>query len=223
MQNAIADFSRDQTLLKQRFAAVWDRNLKQSAVSKSGEVSELIINKHQELHRHYHNTRHLAFCLAQQSEARAQIANPDIVELALWFHDVIYVPNARDNEDKSAALFVEMARGQLPDNLILAIAEIIPATCHQKPPRTDDEAFVLDIDLASIGLPWEEFNRDNQALRAEAPRIHDNLYYEGKMAFLSTLLERKKIYYSEYFSKKYERNARDNIKRYLNTVSKIAN
>ena len=144
------------------------------------------------------------------------MANPDVVELALWFHDAVYVPNALDNEEKSAALFVEMAQGQLSDDMIQAIAEIIPATCHQKPPRTSEEAFVLDIDLASIGLPWEEFNRDNEALRAEAPRIHDNLYYEGKVAFLSALLERENIYYTDYFSAKFEQQARFNIKRYLN-------
>lgn len=216
MQNAIADFSEDEATLKQRFATVWDQNLKKSVVSRSAEVAGLIISKHQELHRHYHNTRHLAFCLSQLSEARGEMANPDVVELALWFHDAVYVPNALDNEEKSAALFVEMAQGQLSDDMIQAIAEIIPATCHQKPPRTSEEAFVLDIDLASIGLPWEEFNRDNEALRAEAPRIHDNLYYEGKVAFLSALLERENIYYTDYFSAKFEQQARFNIKRYLN-------
>lgn len=219
MGNAIADFSRDETLLKRRFAEVWDRNLRQSAVSKSGQVSEIIINRHQELHRHYHNTRHLAFCLSEHREAQAEMTSPDIIELALWFHDVVYVPNARDNEEKSAALFMEVARNQLSDKLIQSVAAIIPATCHQKPPRTVEEAYVLDIDLASLGLPWEEFNRDNQALRAEAPRIHDNLYYEGKVAFLSALLERDNIYYTDYFSNKYERNARNNINRYLESAA----
>lgn len=215
MENAVADFSRDEALLKKRFAAVWDRNLTHSAASRSAEVSELIINKHQELHRHYHNTRHLAFCLSEQSEARAEMSSPDIVELALWFHDVIYVPNAPDNEAKSAALFIELAGDQLPKSLVDAVSQIIPATCHLQAPRTDEEAFVLDIDLASIGLPWKEFNRDNEALRAEAPRVHDNLYYEGKAAFLSALLAREKIYFTDYFFDHYEKQARQNIEKYL--------
>ncbi|MDN0076394.1 hypothetical protein QU481_16085 [Crenobacter sp. SG2303] len=35
--------------------------------------------------------------------ARAVIHDPDAVELALWCHDVIYIPGAQDNERRSCA------------------------------------------------------------------------------------------------------------------------
>ncbi len=215
MKNLEIDFPESVDSLIERFKRVWNRNLIESENSTSDEVAKIIINKHQELHRHYHNTSHLTFCLSQHSLAKTKIPNPDIVELSLWFHDVIYIPSSPDNEQASAELFLKLSQGQLPDSMNKAIVNAIKASTHQTTPLTDDEAFVLDIDLASIGLPWEEFNRDNEALRAEAPRIHDNLYYEGKTAFLSTLLKRKRIYYTEYFFKNYEQQARNNIERYM--------
>ena len=216
MDKSALNLSEDVETLKHRFIEVWGRNLCAGSASKAIETAAIVINKHQEHHRHYHNTRHLSFCLAQQSQAQSAMDEPDIVELALWFHDAVYLPNASDNEAQSAALFAQLTRGQLSESLINSVSEIIPATNHQTAPESQSEAYVLDIDLASIGLPWEEFNRDNEALRAEVPRIHDNLYYEGKTAFLSTLLNREKIYYTKYFFDKYEQQARDNIKRYMN-------
>jgi len=209
--------SDDVETLRLRFTAIWDRNLDAERPSKATNVAEIVIDKHMEHHRHYHNTRHLSFCLSELDHAQSSIDEPDVVELSIWFHDAVYMPNASDNENQSAALFLQLARGQLPELLCRTVAGIIQATHHQQPPTTKNEACVLDIDLASIGLPWEDFNRDNEALRAEVPRIHDNLYYEGKSSFLTSLLARDKIYFTKYFYDRFESRARDNIKRYLNS------
>ena len=220
MGELASDFSGNTEALKQRFITVWDRNLVPGCLSQAVTAANVVINKHLEHHRHYHNTRHLLFCLAEHSQAASTMEEPDVVELALWFHDVIYIPDATDNERKSAELFLQLAEGQLPEPLKKPVSDIIQATCHKALPDTQNEAYVLDIDLASIGLPWEEFNRDNEALRAEVPRIHDNLYYEGKVSFLSSLLAREKIYCTPYFYDKYEAQARGNIEQFLLSTAK---
>lgn len=49
--------------------------------------------------------------------------NTDIVELAIWFHDVIYDPKRKDNEKLSAELFQEFAAAaQLVSRAVSCVA-----------------------------------------------------------------------------------------------------
>ena len=57
--------------------------------------------------RHYHTGGHIEHCLARFDEIRHLLEHPDAVELALWFHDVIYELGADDNERQSAAYFLD--------------------------------------------------------------------------------------------------------------------
>ena len=41
--------------------------------------------------RHYHNLVHLAEVLEAFDTLREESVHPDLVELAVWFHDVVYV------------------------------------------------------------------------------------------------------------------------------------
>src|SRR5690606_31119292 len=57
-----------------------------------------------ETHRHYHTTQHLMECLATFAELAGLADSPHAVELAIWFHDAIYLPMRSDNEERSAEL-----------------------------------------------------------------------------------------------------------------------
>src|SRR5262249_6559950 len=57
--------------------------------------------------RRYHNLAHLADCLRELDAARAEPGVADVAELALWYHDAVYEPRARDCEERSAALLGE--------------------------------------------------------------------------------------------------------------------
>lgn len=73
---------------------------------------------------------------------------------------------------------------------------------------------MLDIDLASVGLPWVHFFQDSKNLRAELSGISDKRFFAAKLAFLNDLLQRPRIYFTEFFFTKYEAQARENISRY---------
>ena len=68
--------------------------------------------------------------------AQYELNDPYAVALALWFHDVIYDPQAPDNELKSAELFEQLMAQDLSFDTLKKIKRWILAT--QKHALTDE-------------------------------------------------------------------------------------
>ncbi|HOW76078.1 MAG TPA: hypothetical protein P5102_15595 [Candidatus Competibacteraceae bacterium] len=201
-----------QNALKARFVALWARCLDSSEREGAGVLTRLV-NLYAEPHRHYHTLGHIRHCLNEFDRASAFMNHPDAVELALWFHDAIYVSGAKDNERRSADLFREYS-GRLADAIFQQrIDDLIMATTHSGLPRQHDEQFIVDIDLSSFGLPWEAFMRDGLRIRAEFPHVKDDDYYPGHLRFLRGLCNRPAFFFTDCFRQRYERTARENIRR----------
>src|SRR5688572_14197315 len=108
--------------------------------------------RYAETHRHYHTTQHIGECLAHFDGARAECTHEAEVELALWFHDAIYEPRAKDNEAQSAAWAVRvMQEAGLSQASAMRVHALIMKTCHDALPETVDEQVLVDIDLAILG------------------------------------------------------------------------
>jgi predicted metal-dependent HD superfamily phosphohydrolase len=82
-----------------RFAAVW-RDL--SLTGPASDLFEVLRGRHAEAHRAYHTAQHIDECMRHLDLVRGQCEQPAEIELALWFHDAVYVPGAADNERRSA-------------------------------------------------------------------------------------------------------------------------
>lgn len=197
-------------VLHDRFAALWQRCLIPGAASDAETIWAKLNRRYREPHRRYHNRNHLAHCLAELDLAGDRIKHPDQVEMAIWFHDVINEPGERDNELLSADYFREKASGVMDAGFINAVVDLILVTTHEHTPSDTDQQFICDIDLTSFGCPWECFLRDSAAVKAEFPGT-DTEYYRGKTAFLEGMLARPRIFLSEFFHDRYERQARENI------------
>ena len=68
-----------------------------------------LMEKYTEKHRYYHNMDHINSSLGHLDELSCSMENSYNIEVALWFHDVIYDPKKTDNEKMSA----EYAKGFL--------------------------------------------------------------------------------------------------------------
>src|SRR4051794_22476684 len=67
-------------------------------------VFDRLVAAYSEPHRHYHNLEHIAEMLRVVDRLSKFAADPDAVRLAVWFHDAVYDPRAKDNEKLSAIL-----------------------------------------------------------------------------------------------------------------------
>ncbi|UEP46615.1 hypothetical protein [Burkholderia sp. B21-005] len=159
--------------------------------------------------RHYHTLVHVRRCLRHLDLARGAIPEPEAVELALWFHDVIFVPGAQDNEQRSADWFRRQADGRI--RACDPVCAMILATTHAGPAAEPDTCFVCDIDLAVLGASRSRFREDGRRLRAERPDLDDRAYDRLERAILRGLLERPRIYLTDFFYTRCEARARGNL------------
>ena len=199
---------------KARFTALWARSL-----SDKSAAAETVYGRLRELygepHRHYHTLNHIRHCLREFDQAAALMGDPDAVEMALWFHDVIYQPGARDNEWRSAELFRQWSEGRADRAFQQRVQDLVMATTHRESPGQGDAGFVVDIDLSSFGLPWEACERDGRLIRAEFAGIADDQYYPGHLRFLRALQCRPNFFCTEFFQQRYEPVARENLARII--------
>ena len=183
----------------------------------AGRIFDEISRRYGEPHRRYHTPRHIRHCLEQFDLAADLLDDRDAVELALWFHDVVWEAQAApaSNEQRSADLFVERLGGALDERFRDTVYRLVMVTVYPSEPATSDEGYMTDIDLSSFGLPWEEFRRDSQAVRDELPHLTDEEFFPKQHGFLRMLLGRERFFVTDFFAGRYERTARDNIERLL--------
>jgi predicted metal-dependent HD superfamily phosphohydrolase len=160
--------------------------------------------------RHYHTLTHLEDCLREFDAARELAVRPAEVELALWFHDVVYRSWRRDNERQSAALADELLRAA-PVEVVQRIRQMILDTRHQDEELAGDTALVADVDLSILGQRPESYALFAAAIRREYWWVPRARYQAGRAALLRGFLARSAIYQHDAFYQRYEQQARANI------------
>ena len=193
--------------MRTRFLALWSRS---GGTSPEG-VYAALLSRYGEPARHYHTLQHVRRCMRDLDWARDAIpdADVDVVELALWCHDVIYTPGASDNEQRSAEWFRLWAGNGIA--AVERVTSLILDTSHTSPPSDAAGCFAVDIDLAVLGYPRAWFCLDAVHLRAERPDLDEMTYDSAERAFLGTLLARPRIYLTAPFLARYEARARRNL------------
>ena len=163
-------------------------------------------------HRHYHNFSHIADCLAEFDSAKDLARQTDAVELAIWFHDAIYDTRAQDNEEKSA----ELARRYIADaggdaEFCSSVAALVLATKAHDSSMHPDAPLLVDVDLSILGQPSERFRTYEAQIRREYEWVPDKIFSEKRAEILGRFLARQRIYSTEPFFAKYEKQARANL------------
>lgn len=202
--------------LRDRFCRLWHAHGGRDA----GPVFDGLVAHYAEPQRQYHTLAHIRRCLRTLDHYRASVPQPGFVELALWCHDVIYRPAARDNEARSADWWQARAGGFAASTVGL-VADAILATTHRQPPAGAVAAWTVDIDLAGLALSPASFARDGRRLRAERPELGEAEYAAGERAFLSALLARPRLYFTAALHADAEAQARANLQRRLRTLARL--
>lgn len=175
--------------------------------------------------RFYHTWDHVLDCV---EKLRGFPEAGRVPFLALLFHDAVYVAGRKDNEERSAALAVEVLRrdARLEAGELRAIEHMILATRDHRlaPVNTDAAALVLDIDMSILGAAPAIYGRYAEGVRAEyVPAAASAAQFAvGRMAFLSRLLGPQPIFHTAQAFERWERAARENIAGELTELRKAS-
>lgn len=166
--------------------------------------------------RAYHNLDHIGQCLEVYDSVRGLAEGRDEVEFALWLHDCVFFAERSDNEERSAdaAAMIAGLLGCTPE-FTSRVRELIAVTRHHEEPPRGDPALVADIDLSILGQPWEVYDRYRRAIHDEYDWAGEELFRQGRTAFLERMLSKSSIYSTRYFRQELEQGARDNMEREL--------
>ena len=177
-----------------------------------------ICRSYHENNRYYHNLYHIADCLKLLDQYPDAVEDCSAVELAIWFHDVIYDPKQTDNEEQSAVWGGEqMGRWLLDCTLIETVQKLIRITDHKQTYRGGDAALIQDIDLEILGCDPVRYQDYSCAIRQEYDCYPDAIYKVGRRQVLESFLSREKIFQTDYYYSLFEAKARKNILNELNT------
>jgi predicted metal-dependent HD superfamily phosphohydrolase len=160
--------------------------------------------------------RHLIECFDFYDSLPELIGKSINVETALWFHDFIYEPLKRDNEEQS---IIRMRR-YLFGYSNYAIENLILATRHNEELKYPPGQLIADVDLWILASPWERFSKYEAQVRQEFRFIIDEKFKEGRIAFLNKLLARDQIYYTPEIKVMLEDKARTNLARSIFNLGK---
>ena len=178
--------------------------------------------------RAYHNGHHLDALLRHFQSIKPLLLSTEAVELAIYYHDIVYDPQSSDNEWESMAQMVADLAGTMEAEIIRDAAVMIEATVrHELPEEADpavisDCAYFLDMDLSILGAANEDFDAYEAGIRQEYDFVPEQQYCSARGQILERFLNRRRLYFTDYFSSRYEARARLNVMRSLASLNSLA-
>ncbi|WP_250433465.1 HD domain-containing protein [Hanstruepera flava] len=168
--------------------------------------------------RHYHNLKHIYNMLIQSEKIKNLIEDFEMLQFSIWYHDIVYRPTRKDNEEKSALSAKNSLRKfSFDEKRIECVNDLIISTKKHELIlyENNDNAYMLDLDLSILGTDWDVYKKYVENIRKEYKIYPNFMYNPGRKKVLQQFLNREALYFSEEFSIKYENQARENIEREL--------
>ncbi|TXG86306.1 MAG: hypothetical protein E6R13_00725 [Spirochaetes bacterium] len=105
--------------------------------------------------RFYHNMEHLDEVLCEVEKFKDLHTDEEyqILVMTAIYHDIIYDPKAKDNEEKSAEM-VKVCSGE--EHILKQVQELILFTKYQRNPETELEDTFMCCDMAIFEKPFEQ-------------------------------------------------------------------
>lgn len=195
----------------------WTRALEGSRPAGAPDptpYADNLLTRWQEPQRRYHTLTHLTAVLDHIDVLEEYADAPDLVRLAAWFHDAVYLPDRSENEERSARL----AERALPEAGVSSpgtaeVARLVRLTVGHAPTDDDRNGQVLcDADLAVLASAPPAYADYAAAVREEYAFVPDEAFRTGRAAILRQLLDLPRLFRTPYGQREWEERARENLR-----------
>lgn len=197
----------------------WQILMQTLSLPENRDTYERLIAAYGETHRAYHTLAHIDACLRHLDKVQAIANSPAEIELAFWFHDAVYKPFSKTNEDDSAdwaeAFLLENG---VPESRADTVHHLIMLTKDHQAPQTPDGELMLDIDLSILGAPDDVYDQFEKDVRFEYRRVPSFLYRKKRKEILAGFLVRDRLYHTDYFHDQRDAQARRNLARAIGAL-----
>ena len=200
--------------LKQNWITLFSRFTEDTVLLESSWKA--IENHYTHKNRAYHNLAHLSNMFGEAKKWEAHIADYEVLQFTIWFHDIVYNSLKKDNELKSALFAKEiLEQTSLEKERIEQCYQQILLTINHQPAISAslDDRFLVDFDLEILSKDWESYKIYSQQVRKEYWMYPFVLYKNGRKKAMRHFLERDSIYQTPFYQKEKEAQARKNIER----------
>lgn len=170
--------------------------------------------------RYYHNLQHIQNMYSELELCKHLISDWDTILFSLFYHDIIYISTAKDNEEQSAEIAIKNLN--LIDYPQLKIdnckKQILATKTHLMSTDNDINLFT-DVDLSILGSDWNNYLVYSKQVRKEYSVYPDSLYNPGRKKVLKHFLEMDFIFKTNFFRDKYEIQAKENLLKELDELA----
>lgn len=176
--------------------------------------AENLLKRWSEPQRRYHTVEHLTAVLDHIDTLEEYADDPDLVRLAAWFHDAVYLPERSTNEERSARLAERaLPEAGVPEEKAAEVARLVRLTVTHDPAEGDRNGAVLcDADLAILAAAPDAYAAYVAAVREEYGFVPDAAFREGRAAVLRQLLALPRLFRTPYGEREWEARARENLR-----------
>jgi predicted metal-dependent HD superfamily phosphohydrolase len=207
--------------LRTRFARTLEAARGPAGGPDPAPYADALLTRWQEPQRRYHTVGHLTAVLDRVDELERYADDPDVVRLAAWFHDAVYLPDRSENEERSARLAERaLAEAGVPDAKTAEVARLVRLTVTHDPADDDPDGQVLcDADLAILASPPSAYAAYTAAVREEYHFVPSDAFREGRAAILRQLLDLPRLFRTPHGTAEWEATARYNLTAELEMLS----
>ncbi|GFS25649.1 hypothetical protein ElyMa_001692600 [Elysia marginata] len=144
----------------------------------------VISRRYGEEWRFYHTLSHIYAMMQLYHQWRERISELNTVALAIYFHDIVYDPQANDNEAQSIILFEKFAQdSNLSHEVVSRVSHMINCTISHSIENSGDDldlCLFLDFDLAVLGQDPTQYKAYAQNIRKEYIHVDEESYRTGR-------------------------------------------